>query len=138
MNGTKSLVADGDGTGFEPVRGDAIRRKTLLLQWSAVQLPCRSGAASSLDQEVEHLPFIVDGPPQPVFSATDLDDHLVEMPVCAWPWTAAAKIAGDQEAELQEPAPDRLVRNVNAPLCQKVFHIAKRKREPGVEPDGAR
>ena len=34
----------------------------------------------ALDQEVEHLAFVIDRPPQPVFSATDLDDHLVEMP----------------------------------------------------------
>ncbi len=109
MDRAKPLFADGDGIGFELVRGDALRRKTLLLKQLSQQSPRRSSAASALDQEVEHFPFVINRPPQPVFPATDLDDHLVEMPVCTRPWTAAAKITGDQPPELQKPAPDGLV-----------------------------
>ena len=109
MDRAKPLFADGDGIGFELIRGDALRRKTLLLQQLSQQSPRRSSTASALDQEVEHLPFIVDSPPQPVFPATNLDDHLVKVPACAWPRPAEAKIAGNQQPELQKPAPDGLV-----------------------------
>ena len=44
-------------------------------------------------------------------------------------------ITGDQPPELQKPAPDGLVRNVDAALCQQLLDIAKRQREPGIEPD---
>ena len=135
MEGGQPLLADGDGIRFELVRGDALRRKALLLQQLSQQFPRRSSAASSLDQEVEHLPFIVDRPPQPVFSATDLYDHLVEMPTRARAWAVASKIAGDQPPELQKPAPHRLVRNVDATLGQQFLDITKRQREPGIKPN---
>ena len=37
----------------------------------------------ALDMEVEHFALVIDCPPQPVFSFTDLYDHLVEMPARA-------------------------------------------------------
>ncbi len=135
MEGGKPLLADGDGVRFELVRGDALRRKALLLQQLSQQSPRRSSTASALDQEVEHLPLIVDSPPQPVFSATDLDGHFVEMPACVRARTAVAKIASDQPAKLQKPAPDRLVRDVDATLGQQFLNIATRQREPGIEPN---
>ena len=109
MDRAKPLIADSDGVRFELVRGDALRREALLLEKLSQQSPRRSSAASALDQEVEHLALVVDRPPQPVFSIADFDDHFVEMPACARPWTAASKIARDQPTELQEPAPNRLI-----------------------------
>ncbi len=109
MDRRKPLLSNDDRVRFELVGGDAFRREAVLLQQISQQSPRRSSAASGLDQEVEHLAFVVDRPPQPVLLATDLDDHLVEMPVCTRPWTAAAKITGDQPPELQKPAPDGLV-----------------------------
>jgi hypothetical protein len=68
-------------------------------------------------------------------SITDLDNHLVEMSAWARAWTATSKIAGDQTPELQKPAPDCLIRNVDATLCQQFLDVAKRQREPGIEPN---
>ena len=49
--------------------------------------------------------------------------------------TATSKIAGDQTPDLQKLAPDRLIRNVDATLCQQFLDVAKRQREPGIEPN---
>ena len=92
-------------------------------------------AASWLDQEVEHLAFVVYRPPQPVITATNLDNHLVEVPTGTGARTAAAKIACNQPAKLQEPASNRFVRNIDSTLGQQILDITKRQREPGVEPD---
>ncbi len=134
MNSVKSLFADGDSVGFQLVRGNALRREALLLQQLSQQSPRRLSAASWLDQEVEHLAFVVYRPPQPVITATDLDNHFVEVPTRTGARTAAAKIARNQSAELQEPASNRFVRNIDATLGQQILDITKRKREPGVEP----
>ena len=52
MDRGKPLFTDGDGIGFELVRGDPLRRKALLLQQLSQQFLGRSSAASWLDQEV--------------------------------------------------------------------------------------
>ncbi len=78
---------------------------------------------------------MVDRPPQPIFPAPDLDDHLVEMPARTGTRTAAAKITGDRPPEFQEPASYGLVRHVDATLGQQILDIAKLQRETSVKPD---
>lgn len=76
-----------------------------------------SGVEPSLTQigtEIKHLAAIVDGTPQPVALAVDRHDHLVEMPVITGPRAQAPEVRGDAWTELEEPAPDRLVGNVDA------------------------
>ena len=53
-----------------------------------------------------------------MITATDLDNHFVEVPTRTGARTAAAKIARNQSAELQEPASNRFVRNIDAALGQ--------------------
>ena len=57
------------------------------------------------------------------------------MPAWARAWTATPQIAGDQPTELKKPAPYCLIRNVDATLCQHFLNVAKRQREPGIEPN---
>ena len=57
------------------------------------------------------------------------------MPAWARAWTATSQIAGDQATKFEKPAPDRLIRNVDATLCQHFLDVAKRQREPGIEPN---
>lgn len=90
---------------------------------------------SGLGQEVEHLALVVDGPPQPISSITDPDDHLIDVPAIAGARTAASKVPGNHAPELEKPPPDRLIRNVDAALRQQILDIAGRQREPGTEPD---
>jgi len=58
-----------------------------------------------------------------VITATDLDNHFVEVPTRTGTRTAAAKIARDQSAELQEPASNRFARNFDATLGQQILDI---------------
>ena len=53
-------------------------------------------------------------------------NHLVEMPTRTGARTAAAEIACNQSAELQEPASNCLVRNFDATLGQQILDITKR------------
>ena len=70
-----------------------------------------------------------------MFAATDLDDHLVQMPSRTWFRRGSAWVAGDQAAKLQEPPPNGLVRNVYAPFRQHFLDITEGEREAGIEPD---
>ena len=50
-------------------------------------------ASRRLDEDVEHVAVLVDGPPQILTTAVDLQEHLVEMPLVAGSGSAAAQPA---------------------------------------------
>ena len=123
------------------VRSKAISRnafgwKALLLEQLAKKPPCRLGVSSRLDKEIEDFALVIDGPPKPMAPSADFDDHLVQMPSRTGLWTALAQIAGDKAAEFQEPAPNRLVRGVDATFGKQFLNVPEGELEPGIEPDG--
>jgi hypothetical protein len=119
LDRTKPLVTSSDRIGFALVRVDARSREALFLQELSQRFPSRSSTASWLDQEIEYLAFVIDGPPEPVFRSRIL---ITISSRCQ------RSIAGDQAAKLQKPAPNRLVRNIDATLCQQILYVAERHR----------
>ena len=71
-----------------------------------------------------------------MLSASNLDDHFVEVPTRTGARTATTEIARNQSAELQEPASNRLVRNIDPALGQQVLDVTERQSESGVKPNG--
>lgn len=68
-------------------------------------------------------------------SASDLDDHLVQMPTRTGPQATSTKAACGQAAELEEPAPNRFVRSIDAALRKHFINVAEGEGEAGIEPD---
>jgi hypothetical protein len=66
--------------GPQAVGVDASRGKAVFLEQFHHQLSGDPGVSSTLDLEVEHLAFIVDGPPEPITITADRDHHFVEVP----------------------------------------------------------
>lgn len=85
----------------------------------------RFGAATWLGQEVQNLTFVIDRPPQPVFSATYPDDHLIEMPTSTDARTAAPQVSRNQPPELQKSASNFLVRHLDAAFGHQILDIAE-------------
>ncbi len=89
-----------------------------------------------LHQHVEDLSLAVHGAPEPEPLASNPDNHLVQMPDRARPCSAPPELASETRTELQHPAPDRLVRDVQPALGEKVLDIPEAEREPEIQPDG--
>jgi hypothetical protein len=53
----------------------------LLLEQLAQQALGRFDVATTLNQNVEHNPVLVDGSPKPMLPPRDADDNLIEMPL---------------------------------------------------------
>jgi len=66
------------------------------------------GIPARLDQDVEDIAVLVDGPPQVVTTAGDRQEHLVEVPLVAGSGLAAAQAGRVDGSELGAPPPDRL------------------------------
>src|SRR3982750_3175699 len=74
------------------VRDHHTRGPALLFQQLAEQTLGGPLVAPALDQNVEHNPILVDGPPQPVLLAADHQAHFVEVPFVARAWQLAGEL----------------------------------------------
>ena len=122
--------------GPQLVGRDHVGREALLPEQLAHQLPGRGLVPPALDQDVQHLAFVVHRSPEVHPLAGDAHRHLIEVPARARPCAALPKAPGDGRAELQHPAPDRLVGDVEPSFGQQVLDIAEAEREPDIQPDG--
>jgi hypothetical protein len=62
--------------------------------------------------------LVVDGVPQPVALTVHRDGHLVEMLMLTRARTNYPQVLCDRAIKIDEPAVARLVRYINAALCQ--------------------
>ena len=56
--------------------------------------------------------------------ASNPNHHLVEVPSIAWAWAAPPQLSCDPGPELQNPAPHRLIGNLQAALGEEFLNIA--------------
>jgi hypothetical protein len=58
------------------------------------------------------------------------------MPPPVWPRSSSSQLARNDPAELQGPAADRLVGNIDATLGEHILDVAVAQSEAEIEPDG--
>ena len=107
----------------------------MLFEQLAHQPKCRPGVAPALNQHVEDLALVVDGTPEVHSLAGNPDHHLVQVPSVAWARTATPQPARDHRSELQHPAADSFVGDVEPTLGEKVLHVSIAERKAQVEPN---
>ena len=112
------------------------RRTALALQELAQQAFCGPLVAPALDQNVEHDARLINGSPQPVRHAGDLEHDLVEVPFVTSAGQPAADLVGEFLAKLACPLPHGLVADNDAPCRQHLFDHAQAEREAKIQPDG--
>ena len=102
------------------------------------QLPHQSqrrlGVAPGLDQEVEHLAFTVDRPPEIHLFAGDRDEDLIKVPVARRPWPSSPQGAGVNGAEVVDPAANGLIGHGDTALCEQVLDVPEAHGEAQIHP----
>jgi hypothetical protein len=111
-------------------------REALFLEQFSHEFHSRVLVASSLDQKIENLAFIVDRPPQPESLAVNQHGHLVEVPRRSRPMAPTAKLPGEQRPEFQYPSSHRFVGDIQTSLGEQIFHVAVAERETHIQPNG--
>ena len=91
-----------------------------------------------LDEDVEDDAVLIDGSPEVVNDAVDLEEDLVQMPLITRSGTSSPEAVGVVFAELLTPTPDRLVAEHDTTCRHHVFHIAETHAETEVEPNAFR
>jgi hypothetical protein len=75
--------------------------------------------STRLQQDIDDLAVLVNGPPEVPALAADRDERFVQMPGVADGAGATPETSGVGRAERLAPAPDRLVREGDAPLGER-------------------
>src|SRR4051794_11839228 len=124
------------GVAGELIRDHDTRGPALLFQQLAEQALGGLFVPPDLDQDVEHDPILVDGPPEPVLLAADHQAHFVEVPLIARAWQPTADLVGEALAELARPLAHGFVAHLDATRGQHLFDHAQAQGKAEVEPDG--
>src|SRR3954447_20555593 len=131
---TKSL--ERSAVGAELVRDRQLRRKSVLAKQLAHQPHSCPLVPARLDQDVENLAPLVDGAPQVHAYSCNAHRHFIEMPSIPWSRLALPQSAGEKRTELQHPAPDRFIGQVEPTFGKKLLDVAVAEGEAQIEPDG--
>ena len=97
--------------------------------------PCFLGVPLRLNKNIQHVAARVDRPPEPVFSAYDRDDHLIQVPFSACGRSVAPDATGEVDPKTVYPFPDRFPADHHAPIGENIFDIRRAEREAMVDPD---
>ena len=134
MEVLQAEFAQRSAVGSEPIRDDGGRFDGLVSDEPAQQFQRRRGVPFPLHYKVQHLALVIDGPPQVHPLAADLADHLVQMPARRRRHPAPLQAPGELGPELDRPAPDRLVADVDAALGEQLLNVPKAEREAEIQP----
>src|SRR5712664_69210 len=128
-------VAGGGGIRPQVVGDQSSGNETVFLQQLSHEPHCGMLVAFRLDQHIEDLALGIDGAPQVDHAAIDLEIDFIQMPARVGFRSAFTQVRCDHRPEMVYPAPNGLVGDRNAALCQQVFDVAQAQGEPEVEPD---
>jgi hypothetical protein len=88
-----------------------------------------------LHQNVDHVAVLIHGTPQILLLAVDSNENFIQVPVVAQPSLSSLQSPSIVRTELMTPLPDRLIRDDDSSLGQKILDVSKTQAEAMVSPD---
>jgi hypothetical protein len=119
---------------LQPIRDHDSRGVPQAFEQLAEEFLGRCLIAMTLDQDVEDIPFLVNGAPEIVTLAMDREKDLIKMPLIAGSSTTAPELMRILLAELPAPLADGLIGYGNPTGQEQLFDIPIAEAEPKVEP----
>jgi len=118
------------------VGNDTFWLDRLVSQQSVQQHQRRLCVSPALDDEVQDLSLIVNCAPQEHTLSTDRTDDLIQMPARGRGGAKPLQPPCDLRPELDRPAANGLIANVNPARGHQLFNVAETQAEAKVEPHG--
>ena len=94
------------------------------------ETPCSLGVPLWLNENIKHVTVRVDRPPEPVFSAVDWDDDLVEVPFVGGRGSVSFDAIRKMTPETIDPKADRFTAHDHATFSQQIFNIRCTQGKP--------
>ena len=92
--------------------------------------------ASFLDQDVQNDSVLINGSPQPVAFAVDLERHLIQMPLVAGSHSSSTQPCRECGAELGAPLADGLMADDDPAFGEEILNVTKAEMKAKIQPDG--
>jgi hypothetical protein len=92
--------------------------------------------ALALNQDVEHIPILVDSSPQGMGFSMNFEKDFIQVPCVATTRAPPSQCIGVRLPTFQAPLTDRFIRDHNPALCEQFFDITKTERETNIRPHG--
>jgi hypothetical protein len=77
---------------------------------------------------------LIDGSPEPVAFAADLERYFVQMPLVASLYSSSTQACSEAGSELRAPLADRLVADDDPAFGEEILNVTKAQMEPKVQP----
>ena len=90
----------------------------------------------SLQKNIDYFSILIDGAPQIVLDAADLDEDFIDKERIPETLVSTLQTPGVFRTKLVAPQPNRFITDFDATFSQKIFDIAVTEIESMVEPDG--
>jgi hypothetical protein len=91
--------------------------------------------SSALPEDIEDVAGLLHGAPAIMARCVHGEEHLIQMPLVAWPGTLASEWLGILRAELAAPLPERFGGDAHATDAQEFFYITGAERKAAIQPD---
>jgi hypothetical protein len=115
----------------EFVGNDPLGCYALFLQ----QSPGSLGISSALDDLIENVTDLINGTPKPVFSASDRNHNVVQMPNVLARRPPATALLCVCRPEFPPRSPDRFISDDDPAFEQQFLDQTQAQRKPEIEPD---
>jgi hypothetical protein len=92
--------------------------------------------APRLNEDVDHVPVLINGTPEIVLTTTNPNEDFVEVPDVAAPRPLPSCLACVLAAELLAALADGFVGDFHSSLRKQILNVSEAQREPVVEPNG--
>ncbi len=137
MLGVRQHLSNGGRIARELISDDYARLGAAFAVKHPVQEAlCSHLIAAVLDQNVQYDAMLINGSPQPVAFAADLQRHLVNMPFVASAYSSSTQPCSECCAEFGAPLPDSLVADDDATLGEQILNVAETDVKAEVQPYG--
>ena len=129
MKVAKAKFVQRRGIGPQAICGDDLGLHGLVLEQAAKELQGCSGVPFPLHYKVQNLAFVINGAPEVHAPAAHFAHHLIQMPPGRGAGSESLQPPSDLRPELDRPASDGLVADVDPTLGKKLLDVAKAQRE---------
>ena len=125
----------GSGVASQFIGNDPHWFGTLATQEFSKEPFCGALITIRLDQNVDHLPVLIDTTPQILLQPVDSNKDLIQVPVVAEPALSLLQFPRLVRTEFLTPLPDRFIGHDDSPLGEKILDISKAQAKAMVSPD---